>query len=191
MLMSSKPTWTPIKKVLAGLDKSNLVDLLHGLFKLSDANRTFLASRFAPVAALDMMWKYRDKISQEFYPKRGHYGRGRPSVARKAILEYRRSTGDAGGTLELMVTYVEEATSFMNEVGGIEKLIDSLVSVLHEAVKLLEALEDQEEYDELLERLTTARDAAQYIGWGYGDILDEVVEGLKGRADDGLKPSVS
>ncbi len=176
--MGAKPKWTPIKKALADLEKPELIQLLQGLFKLSDANRTFLASRFDPLAALDMLWKYRDKITEEFYPKRGLYGRFRASVIRKAISDYRRSTDDLSGTLELMITYIETGTTFMNEIGDIEELINSLCSMVREVAELLPTLEDQEKTEEFLKRLVVARDEAQGFGWGYGDVMDEVVTGL-------------
>ena len=178
--MSAKPKWTPIKKALGAVDKPELIELIHGLFELSDANRTYLAARFDPLAGVGMKYKYLDKIQGEFFTKRG-YGRARPSVVRKAIGEYRRSTGDIPGTLDLMVTYVEEATTFMNAVGGIEELIDSVVTVGREIIVLFQGLEEWVGSDDLLERLTIARDEAQGIGWGYGDFLDDVVDKLKSR----------
>jgi len=80
-----------------------------------------------------------------------------------------------------MVTYVEEATTFMNAVGGIEELIDSVVTVGREIIVLFQGLEERPSSDDLLKRLTITRDDAQGIGWGYGDFLDDVVDKLKSR----------
>lgn len=178
--LATKPKWTPIRKALAAMDTAEMIELLHGLFELSELNRTFLAARFDREAAAAMKEKYRARIREEFYPKRGLYGRVRPAVVKKTLEEYRRSTGDTIGTLDLMVTYVEAASQLMAEVGDIPHLVDSLVSALREITARFGELE-QKDVADFLDRLTTARDDAGHIGWGYGDFLRDTVEDLAVR----------
>jgi hypothetical protein len=59
-------------------------------------------------------------------------------VARKAITDYRRATKDIPGTLNLMLTYVEQGTRFTSEYGDFEEsFYNSMESVFSEATKLV------------------------------------------------------
>ncbi|AKB51319.1 hypothetical protein MSBRW_2066 [Methanosarcina barkeri str. Wiesmoor] len=45
---------------------------------------------------------YREVIKNEFFPKKGH-GTLRYSIAKKAISDYSKASGDFAGTMELML----------------------------------------------------------------------------------------
>ena len=95
--------------------------------------------------------------------------------ARKAIREYHKATGHVAGTIELMLTFVEDGTAFTCEYGDInEAFYDNLESVLKELVTHL--LQDGGElYPRFCDRLEQLATIATHIGWGYGDfVLDQV-----------------
>ncbi len=42
-----KPSWSDVKKAIAGLDRADLVGLVSDLYASSDANKNFLHARFS------------------------------------------------------------------------------------------------------------------------------------------------
>ncbi|MDF1524909.1 MAG: hypothetical protein P1S59_01385 [bacterium] len=42
----TKPTWTDLKKCLAGLDRAGLLGLIQDLYKADENNKIFLNTRF-------------------------------------------------------------------------------------------------------------------------------------------------
>ena len=114
---STSVKWPQIKSALASLDKPELVALLKDLFDHSIESRAFLSARFlaegVPDAILD---KYRKRIVEQFFPKRG-FGKLDLRSARRAIRDYRKATSDLAGTVDLMLTYVESGTEFTNQFG--------------------------------------------------------------------------
>jgi hypothetical protein len=109
--------WLQIKPVLASLDKPELIALLKDLFDHSLESRAFLSARFlaegVPNAILD---RYRKRIVEQFFPKRGD-GKLDLRSARRAICDYRKATSDLAGTVDLMLIYVESGTEFTNQFG--------------------------------------------------------------------------
>ncbi len=67
-----------------------------------------------------MLEKYQKIIVNEFFPERGE-GKLRYSVAKKAISDYSKASGDPKGTLDLMFTYVENGVKYTNTYGDIDK----------------------------------------------------------------------
>ena len=121
---------------------------------------------------------YRRRVIEPFYPARGE-AKLKLGEARKAIREYRKATGDPGGTAELLMTYVENGTGFTREYGDIdERFYNSLESALNELAGLLRG-QAREMYPSLSDRLSKVALVAGGIGWGYGDHVLEVVEDLK------------
>ncbi len=180
MRKPGEPRWTDLEDYLATLNQQQLMDLLKNLFERSDDNRSFLAIRLLPQgdhhAALE---RYRKRITAEFFPQRG-FGKLRLGEARKAIREYRKLSADVVGTLDLMLTYVEQGTRFTNEYGDIdERFYNSLESVLQEFIKLLKtAAKGGEVYTLFEARVKRLARDAHGIGWGYGDNVTEWLDDL-------------
>jgi len=77
--------------------------------------------------------------------------------------------------IELILTYVENATQFTREFGDInEAYYNSLESVLHEMTQLLRK-KGPALYPQFRERVQRLDDHADHIGWGYGDYLRDQV----------------
>lgn len=168
----NKPTgWQSIRQHLNDWSKPALIALVKDLYEASPDNRDFLHARFqADENAGAALEKYRRKIVEQFYPARGD-GKLKLGEARKAIRDYRKATGNLEGTIDLMLTYVENGTEFTREFGDInESFYNSLESVLNEMAQLLmnESGEFYPKFRERVQRLATRADG---IGWGYGDAL--------------------
>jgi hypothetical protein len=173
-------TWSQIKTSLTSLDKPELIALLKDLFDRSIESRAFLSTRFltegVPDAILD---KYHKHIVEQFFPKRG-FGKLDLRAARRTIRDYRKATSDLGGTVDLMLTYVESGTDFTNQFGDInESFYNSLESVLDEMVGLLKTPEGAALYSRFQDRVSRLAMRASGIGWGYGDHVAEQIELLE------------
>jgi hypothetical protein len=89
------------------------------------------------------------------------------------------------GTAELMMTYVETGVAFTNEFGDInEAFYSSVESVLYELDALLRR-EATELYPAFRDRLAKARSDTRHIGWGFHDVITDVVENLEADLGDG------
>ncbi len=169
------PGWMQIRRQLADWSKPALLALVKDLYNASTANRDFLQARFqAEEDSGPALEKYRRKVIEQFYPKRG-FGDPKLAEARKAIREYRKATGNLAGTIDLLLTYVENGTAFTRDYGDMyEGYYNSLESALNELARLLRR-DGAELYPRFRERLLKLMDSAGHIGWGYGDyLLDQI-----------------
>ena len=92
------------------------------------------------------------------------------SEAKKVISEYRKSTDDLRGTLDLMLTHVERGHAFTNDFGDIDEPFYIALENMLEcfAVELRRSPAKYELYEQYRPRLMRMRRTSD-IGWGYGD----------------------
>ncbi|MEO8352819.1 MAG: hypothetical protein ABI680_13880 [Chthoniobacteraceae bacterium] len=175
--------WTAVKRHLKDWNTAQLTALVKDLYTSSTGNRTFLDARVqADAAGGPALETYRRRIIERFYPKRG-FGKLKLGEARKAIREYKKATGNVEGTIELLLTYLENGNEFTCEFGDIsEPFYDSLCSVMDELAKLLKA-EGPAAYAKVQDRLGDVAAKADGIGWGYGDHITGVVGDLEDDLD--------
>ncbi len=179
--------WSDVKARLRSCAETDLLELVHELFKLSAENRAFLASRLlGPSAGRALLGPYRQRIGRAFY-KRG----GRPqeklqlAVVRKLIRDYEAATSDPAGSLELMLTCLEIGTQFAREFGDNDQsFYSSLCSVLYETKKVLDAEEGRELYDAYRPRLRELAEFASPIAWGFGDEVQSTVAEIESWYDE-------
>jgi hypothetical protein len=171
--------WSAIRRHLSAEPKEALLTLVKDLYDASSSNRNFLHARVQVEAGGGTaVEKYRRTIVEQFYPKRG-FGKLKLAEARKAIRDYRKATGDLAGTIDLMLTYVENGTQFTRDFGDInESYYNSLESVLREMTHLLRK-EEPVLYPQFRGRILQLEIHADHIGWGYGDTLREHVRMLE------------
>ena len=89
--------------------------------------------------------EYRRLVADAIYPD--PFSKRRVSVrdAAAAIVEYRRSTGDATGTVDLMLTFIEAGTEQAADLGyGDEAYFDALQIRLDAVAKAFDTLPAQE-----------------------------------------------
>jgi hypothetical protein len=112
--------WSSVREQLKAWRQPALMSLIKDLYDSSPANRDFLRARVQAEetggAALEA---YRRKIIEQFFPSRG-FGKLKLAEARKAIRDYRKAAGNAAGTVQLMLTFVENGTEFTLDVGDID-----------------------------------------------------------------------
>ncbi|MFZ3140011.1 hypothetical protein [Polaromonas sp.] len=171
--------WTTIRQQLVTLEKPALLALVKDLYQAAPGNRDFLHARYSPQeGGAEGLEAYRRKIVEQFFPARG-FGKLKLAEARKAIRDYRKATGQLAGTMELMMTYVENGARFTEEYGDIdERFYDSVESVLDELAALLLG-EAWKLYPEFEHRLARVKNMTADMGWGFGDHVTEVVSELE------------
>jgi len=117
-------------------------------------------------------------VADAVYPD--PFSRRRVSLrdATTAITEYRRSTGDVPGTVDLMLTFIESGTEQAADLGyGDEAYFSALERKLDAIAKAWADL-SAEARAEAATRLDWVRKRAKVVGWGYGDYVEDVVAAL-------------
>jgi hypothetical protein len=170
-----------LKKILLDADKNELIDLIRDLYKRSADDRRFITARHMDALSGDlkgqMLEKYREIIVNEFFPERGEE-KLRYSVAKKAISDYSKASGNPEGTLDLMFTYVENGVKYTNYYGDVnEQFYDSIYGMLSRICDFL--WKKQELYPLFRERLFKVCKDSCKIGWGFGDMVSDTVINLK------------
>src|SRR5262249_18512997 len=112
--------WQNVRRQLNDWSKPALIALVKDLYDALPDSRVFLQARFqAEETAGAALEKYRHKIVEQFFPSRG-FGKLKLGEARKAIRDYRKATGNLAGTIDLMLTYVQNGTEFTRQFGDID-----------------------------------------------------------------------
>jgi hypothetical protein len=172
----NKASWTAVRKKLELLDRTGLLALVHDLYNANAANRRFLEARF--LSSSISLEKYRRLVADAVYPD--PFGRRPVSIrdATMTITEYRRSTGDEAGTVDLILTFLEAGTEQAADLGyGDESYFGALERKLDAVAKSWPDLSPEVRKD-AAKRLEWVRRRAQKIGWGYCDYVDDIVTTL-------------
>ena len=173
---SRQPCWTDVRARLETSDRKSLLALVHDLYEASPANRRFLEARFLPSPSA--LAKYHRLVSDAVFPNPLSRRRVALRDATAVITEYRRSTGDIAGTVDLMVTFIEAGTEQAADLGyGDESYFSALENKLDAVAKSWRELSPTRQMA-MATRLTRVQARAQQIGWGFGDYVDDVVARL-------------
>lgn len=121
------------------MDRAGLLGVIRDLYEASNSNRRFLHARFVPAAAtLD---EYRTLVEAAVFPDPLSQRPIRLRDAAAAITDYKRSTGDLAGVVDLLLTLVEAGTEQAADLGyGEETYFGTLERKANEAASMLEAL---------------------------------------------------
>lgn len=177
---TKRKKWSDVKARLEAFDRRGLVSLLGELYSASIANRRFLHSRLTPGSRA--IEEYRHLVAAAIYPD--PFSKRRVSVreAAAAIVEYRRSTGDASGTVDLMLTFVEAGTEQAADLGyGDEAYFNALQTRLNAVAKEFDTLPAVVRA-QVRVRLGRIQMRAQAVGWGFSDGVEDVIHALDARA---------
>lgn len=183
----SKITWTELKLKLERLPHQALIELIKGLFQLSAQNKAWLVAQLAdPAANVDYFEECKQKVSRLVYDGRRLYpSRPRFREAKKVISDYKKATNDLPGTLDLLLTYIENGHWFTKQFGDIDAAFyDALISAVYRFAEDLMKLPDWETLyrARFRSRIFKIWEDSGNFGWGYGDVLDEVFAELDGYA---------
>ncbi len=160
---------TDIKKELKNLDKDNLIDLVLDLYKKNKSVKEFFDFYVNPNEK-ELLAKYKDKVYEAFFPKRGD--RLRLSDGKKAIADFRKLGTSNDLLTDLMLFYVETGVECTNEFGDIdEPFYNSVASVYSQALTIMKK---EKILDQFSDRAKKIVDDTRNIGWGFHDDLCSV-----------------
>jgi hypothetical protein len=164
---------TELKKSLKELEQKELIQLITDIYKLNTDVQEYLSTKFGGDEIVTELYKKaKKKIEHEFFPDRGT-PKMRLVVAKKAITDFNRTTGDTVKVVDLMLFYVEKGTEFTNTYGDIDaNFYNSMVSMYNKAAE--ECDRNEELYSLLNDRLYSCILLSEGIGWGYHDALSEI-----------------
>ena len=137
--VAKRKKWSDVKARLETFDRKGLVSLLKDLYDARVDNRRFLHSRLTPGSLA--IEEYRRLVADAIYPD--PFSKRQVSVrdAAAAIVDYRRSTGDVSGTVDLMLTFLEAGTEQSADLGyGEEAYFQALQIRLDAVVKEFDSL---------------------------------------------------
>lgn len=176
----ARARWSEVKAILGAMDQKELLSVIRDLYEADSVNRRFLHARYLP--SQTTIEEYRHHVADAVYPDAFSRRGIRLREANAAITEYRRSTGDVAGSVDLMLTFVEAGTDHALDLGaGDDSYFAALEHKVDGIVRSLDAL-SADQRAAATARLVRIRDRAEgNIGWGYADWLDDVVTDLVGR----------
>lgn len=154
--------------------------MIHDLYLLNSDNKKFIHTRFANEEdKQSLLESYRKIIIQEFFPDKG-VEKLRIPVAKKAISSYESASGDMGGTIDLMMTYIEQIILFSKEYGDIdEKYLDSMGSVFENLLKKAMTSPDSIDRANILDRLESLKNISTYFGYGIPGEIESYISEIK------------
>ncbi len=178
-----KPRWSEIKTHLQSFDRSGLLALIADLYRSSDDNRRMLhAKLLGPATEIE---EYRRRIANAIFPD--PFSKRPISIgkAKRLIREYQLATGDTAGTVDLMLTMVEEGTKQASDLGyGDDAYFAALETTLDAVVKLIRVLPARAR-QAATERIVRVSERAADIGRGYGDYVRDVAASNAAPKRDG------
>jgi hypothetical protein len=168
----SKITARALREHLRNLPHDILVEQIVSLSNRNDAIREFFAAQLGLGPQEDVLAKYKAVITREFS------GPGdslpRLSVARKAVLDYKKIAQSPIPVVELMLHYVESGVNFTNRFGDIsESFYSSVEGMYEQALKLIAQHQLHDQFERRCKQIVTA---TRGIGWGFHDQLSLLYE---------------
>lgn len=174
-------TWANVKASLDSMDRPGLMGVIRDLYEASPLNRRFLQARFVP--ALPVIEEYRQLVRAAVFPDPFSRRPIRLRDGTAAISEYKRATGDLGGTIDLMLEFVEAGTEQAADLGyGDDAYFAALERKVKEIVRSLDTLSAAAR-ETATARLIKLGEYQDVIGWGYGDFLGAVEAEMQERED--------
>jgi hypothetical protein len=160
---------TDIKKELKKLDKDKLIDLIADLYKKNKSVKEFFDFYVNPNER-ELFEKYRDKVFEAFYPKRGNNYKLKDG--KQAISDFKKMGTSADLLADLMLFYVETGVKFTNDYGDIkEPFYKSLATSFFDSLTLMDKENLLEKFEDRVDKVV---DDTSGIGWGFHDYLVEV-----------------
>ena len=127
---------TDLKKELKTLDKDQLIGLIADLYKKNKAAQEYLDFYVQPNER-ERFEKYRTKVVEAFFPKRGYQLRLREG--KKAVSDFQKLEPAAELLADLLLVFVETGVRFTNEYGDIgEAFYTSLENAYAKALVLMQ-----------------------------------------------------
>jgi hypothetical protein len=160
---------TDIKKELKKLDKDKLIELVADLYKKNKTVKEFF-DFFVNPDERELFNKYRDKVVEAFYPKRGYNFKLKDG--KQAISDFKKLGPSSDLIADLMLIYVETGVKFTNDFGDIDEGFYSSLGTTY--VAALTLMKKENLLDKFADRASNVVSDTSGIGWGFHDYLGDV-----------------
>jgi len=164
---------TDLKKELKTLDKDQLIALIADLYKKNKAAQEYLDFYVQPNER-ERFEKYRTKVVEAFFPKRGYQLRLREG--KKAVSDFQKLEPAAELLADLLLVFVETGVRFTNEYGDIDEAF--YTSLENTYAKALALMQQEKLLVQFAARTAQVVRDTSGIGWGFHDYLAETREGF-------------
>jgi hypothetical protein len=169
----AKISATALKKHLTNQSQEQLIKQIIDLSSTFANVNDYYQQKINPQSKDEIILKYKATIEHEFFPKRGH-GKLGLAAAKKAISEYKKTTDDIYGVIDLMLFYVEQGVKFINEYGDIkESFYYSGEAVYDDALKLMTKHHITEFYEVRCKQICRY---SSHTGYGFGDSIKDIYD---------------
>ena len=168
-LLTKTMSLTHIKTELNKFDKIKLVEIISDLYKKNKSVREYFEFFINPDEGA-LFKKYRDKVFEGFFPKRGYELKLKDS--KQAISNFKKIEPSAHLLADLMLFYVECGVKFTNDFGDIDKGFYSSVEKMY--LQALEFMRKEGILDKFQKRALKIIEDTNGIGWGFHDNLGSV-----------------
>ncbi|MEY2984115.1 MAG: hypothetical protein RLZZ568_732 [Cyanobacteriota bacterium] len=167
-MTSQKLTQAQLKKQLGSYSPEDLIAEISELYRRFPEVKNYYQLKLSSQSESEIVNEYKAKIKKEFFPARG-MGRGRLSVAKKPISEYKKVCFNPTSLVDLMIYYVEQGVSFTNEYGDIgAAFYDGMESMFDQALKIVQ---ENDLHDIFFPRCRAILKDTRGIGWGFHEGL--------------------
>jgi len=157
---------TDIKKEFKKFDKDKLINIIADLYKTNKSVKEFFDFYVSPNER-QLFNKYRDKVFEAFYPKRGL--KYKLKDGKQAISDFKKLGPSADLLTDLMLFYVETGVKFTNDFGDIDEVFYSSMETTY--VAALTLMRKQDLLDKFADRASKVVSDTSDIGWGFHDYL--------------------
>ena len=159
-------SWITVRKELNKLSKEQVIEVVGDFYKKSKSLKEML-DFYAEPKEDELFQKYRQKVYEAFYPKRGFDYKLKNG--KQAINDFKKLGASIPLVADLMLFYVETGVSFTNDFGDISEVFyNSLESTYLDALNLMKR---ENILDEFKDRAAQVLADTKNIGWGFYDSL--------------------
>jgi Family of unknown function (DUF6155) len=170
-MVRNKPNLTILKHYLKQCSKEELISDISEIFQKFQPVRNYYQVKLSPQDKTAVSTKYKKIIEDEFFPKRG-YGKAKLSVAKKAVLDYKKISGTPASVADIMIFYVEQGVKFTSAYGDIdESFYNSMESMYEKAIDWVVKYDIQGAFEERCRRIV---EDTSGMGWEFHEGLSHI-----------------
>ncbi|HET8753215.1 MAG TPA: DUF6155 family protein [Salinimicrobium sp.] len=158
-----------MKAELKKLDKKNLIALIADLYKKNNSVKEFLDFYVNPNQK-EAHKKYREKILEAFYPKRGDALKLKDG--KKAISDFKKLDPSPELLIDLMLFFVENGVQYTNDFGDINEAF--YISMEKNYQKTLSLMEKEDLLKKFKDRAHRIVVESENTGWGFNETLWDI-----------------
>ncbi|MGD1860388.1 MAG: DUF6155 family protein [Leptolyngbyaceae cyanobacterium] len=162
-----------LKRYLAARPQTQLAKEIVDLFQKIPAVKDYYQIKLNPQAETNVQEKYKQIIRKEFATA-DRPGPARLSVARKAVMDFKKVAGSRESIADMMLFYVEQGVAFTNAFGDIdEPFYNSMESMYEKAAQWATQHELTAVFIPRFQRIVKA---TAHMGWGFNDCLTDIYQ---------------